>query len=114
MTVGTPRHYAGVGNILPDSAAAEARLEVGDRIIDIDGQEVVWFSDLVRIVSANPGVPLKITVLRGKEELTLAATPKVQKRTDKDGNPIDIGLLGVRFDPEQAKYERQKDRKSVV
>jgi len=113
MTVGTPRHYAGVGNILPDSAAAEARLEVGDRIIDIDGQEVVWFSDLVRIVSANPGVPLKITVLRGKEELTLAATPKVQKRTDKDGNPVEIGLLGVRFDPEQAEYERQNPLKAV-
>ena len=113
MTVGTPRHYAGVGNILPDSAAAEARLEVGDRIIDIDGQEVVWFSELVRIVSANPGVPLKITVLRGKEELTLAATPKVQKRTDKDGNPVEIGLLGVRFDPEQAEYERQNPLKAV-
>ena len=113
MTVGTPRHYAGVGNILPDSAAAEARLEVGDRIIDIDGQEVVWFSDLVRIVSANPGVPLKITVLRGKEELTLPATPKVQKRTDKDGNPVEIGLLGVRFDPEQAEYERQNPLKAV-
>ena len=113
MTVGTPRHYAGVGNILPDSAAAEARLEVGDRIIDIDGQEVVWFSDLVRIVSANPGVPLKITVLRGKEELTLPATPKVQKRTDKDGNPVEIGLLGVRFDPEQAEYERQNPLQAV-
>ena len=113
MTVGTPRHYAGVGNILPDSAAAEARLEVGDRIIDIDGQEVVWFSDLVRIVSANPGVPLKITVLRGKEELTLAATPKLQKRTDKDGNPVEVGLLGVRFDPEQAEYERQNPLQAV-
>ena len=113
MTVGTPRHYAGVGNIFPDSAAAEAGLELGDRIIDIDGQEVVWFSDLVRIVSANPGVPLKITVLRGKEELTLAATPKVQKRTDKDGNPVEIGLLGVRFDPEQAEYERQNPLQAV-
>ncbi len=113
MTVGTPRHYAGVGSVLPGSAAAEARLKVGDRIIDIDGQEVVWFSDLVRIVSANPGVALKITVLRGKEELTLAATPKVKKRTDKDGNPIDIGLLGVRFDPEQAEYERQTPLKAI-
>ena len=113
MTVGTPRHYAGVGNVLPGSAAAEARIEAGDRIIDIDGQEVVWFSDLVRIVSANPGVPLKITVLRGKEELTLAATPKVKKRTDKDGNPVEVGLLGVRFDPEQAEYERQNPLKAV-
>ena len=113
MTVGTPRHYAGVGNVLPGSAAAEAGFEVGDRIIDIDGDEIVWFSDLVRVVSANPGVALKIKVLRGKEELTLAATPKVKKRTDKDGNPVEVGLLGVRFDPEQAEYERQNPLKAV-
>ncbi len=113
MTVGTPRHYAGVGNVLPGSAAAEAGFEAGDRIIDIDGEEVVWFSDLVRIVSANAGVPLKIKVLRGKGELVLAATPKVRERTDKDGNTVDVGILGVRFDPEQAEYERQNPLKAV-
>ncbi|MDA1090000.1 MAG: RIP metalloprotease RseP [Proteobacteria bacterium] len=107
MIVGTPKHYAGVGNILPDSAAAEAGFEVGDRILSINGEPVTWFSDLVRIVSDKPGVPLNITLKRGDAELTLAATPKRQQRTDEKGNTVDIGLLGVRYDPEQAKYERQ-------
>jgi len=113
MTVGTPRHYAGVGNVMENSAAAEAGLQVGDRIIDIDGDEVVWFSDLVRIISAKPGVAMKIRVLRGQEELALTATPKLKQRIDKDGNPVEIGLLGVRFDPEQAEYERQNPLKAV-
>lgn len=107
MIVGTPRYYAGVGSILADSAAAEANFEVGDRIISIDGEPVAWFSDLVRIVSAKPGVPLKITIRRGNEELTLAATPKPQIRIDEKGVAVETGLLGIRFDPEQAKFERQ-------
>jgi len=107
MTVGTPKHYAGIGNILPDSAAANAGFKVGDRIIDINGEEVTWFFDLVRIVSQKPGVPLKITLRRGEEQLTLAATPKSHQLTDEQGNSVEIGLLGIRYDPEQAEYERQ-------
>ena len=107
MTVGTPRHYAGVGNVQENSAAAEAGIEVGDRIIDINGETVTWFSDLVRIVSASPGVSLKITVIRDESEHTLTATPKPRTRTSEDGKTFDIGLLGVRFDPKQAEYERQ-------
>ena len=107
MTVGTPRHYAGVGNVQENSAAAEAGFEVGDRIVEINGEAVTWFSDLVRIVSSSPGVSLKITVLRNEAERTLTATPRPQTRTAKDGKTIEIGLLGVRFDPEQAEYERQ-------
>ena len=106
MTVGTPRHYAGVGNVQENSAAAEAGFQVGDRIVDINGETVTWFSDLVRIVSASPSVSLKITVLRGESERTLIATPKLVTRTAEGGETTEIGLLGVRFDPEQAEYER--------
>lgn len=107
MFVGTPKHYAGIGSILPESAAAKAGFKVGDRIININGEAVTWFSDLVRIVSAKPGIPLKVTLRRGEEELTLSATPKRHQRTDKEGKTVEIGLLGVRFDPEQAEYEKQ-------
>ena len=107
MTVGAGRPYAGVGKVFPDSAALEAGFEEGDRILSIDGQPIEWFADLVTIVSANPNIPLKIKVRRGTEELTLAATPKKHQRTDEDGKTVEVGLLGVRFDPDQVKYERQ-------
>ena len=76
MTVGAAKPYAGVGKILPDSAAAEAGFELGDRIISVDGVPVTWFSDLVRIVRLKPEVSLKIQIQRQKTTLTLAATPK--------------------------------------
>ena len=64
-TFGAARPYAGVGEVMPGSAAAEAGLEVGDRIVSIDGEPVEWFSDLVRIVSVQPETLLNIKVRRG-------------------------------------------------
>ncbi len=107
MVFGAPRHYAGVGKVLPDSAAAEAGFQIGDRILSINDEPVTWFSDLVNIVRVNPGKSLRITVRRGGEEMTLAAVPKAQVRTDEDGKTVEIGMLGVGYDPEQAQYERK-------
>jgi len=107
MTVGAARPYAGVGKIMPGSAALEAGFAPGDRILDADGQPVKWFTDLVRIVSANPEVPMKFLVLRGDKEITVAATPKKHQQKNSEGEMVEIGLLGIRFDPKQAEYERQ-------
>ena len=107
MTQGVPRHYAAVGEILPKSAAAEAGFKVGDRIISIDGEKVVWFTDLVRVVSSKPGAALNFGIVRDGSELILVATPKKAQRTNDEGKVVEFGLLGVRFDPRQAKYERQ-------
>jgi regulator of sigma E protease len=107
MTQGVPRHYAAVGEILPKSAAAEAGIKVGDRIVSIDNEEIVWFTDLVRVVSTRPGVPLNIGIVRDGNALSLVATPKKAERTDEGGKVVEFGLLGVRFDPKQAKYERK-------
>ena len=106
IAVGTPKYFAGVGNVQKNSAAAEAGFKVGDRITKINGENVTWFSDLVRIVSDSPGASLRITVVRDETERTLTAIPRTGTRNDKNGNTIEIGILGVRFDPNQAKHER--------
>jgi len=105
IAVGTPKHYAGVGNVQKNSAAAEAGFKIGDRIIEINGKNVTWFSDLVRIVSDSPGASLEITVVRDKIERILTAIPKTSTRSDKNGNAIEIGILGIRFDPKQVEHE---------
>ncbi|MCH7936840.1 MAG: RIP metalloprotease RseP [Proteobacteria bacterium] len=112
-TFGAARPYAGVGDIMPGSAAAAAGFEVGDRIVSIDGEPVEWFSDLVRIVSAQPEIPLRIKVIRGDTELVLAATPKRHQQPGAEGKTVEIGLLGVRYDPQQVYYERQNPLMAV-
>ncbi len=112
-TFGTARPYAGVGEIMPGSAAAEAGFEAGDRIVSIDGEAVEWFSDLVRIVSVQPEILLKIKVRRGDDEFVLTATPKRHQQPGAEGKTVEIGLLGVRYDPQQMHYERQNPLMAV-
>jgi regulator of sigma E protease len=100
--VGDPSPRAAVGQVMPDSAAAEAGLMAGDRFITINDEKVVWFDDLYRIVSANPGVPLRMVIEREDEKVTLTAIP----RRVVDGSGREIGRLGVRHDPKQVGYER--------
>ena len=112
-TFGAARPYAGVGEIMPGSAAAEAGFEAGDRIVSIDGEAVEWFSDLVRIVSVQPEMLLKIKVRRGDDEFVLTATPKRHQQPGAEGKTVEIGLLGVRYDPQQMHYERQNPLMAV-
>ena len=112
-TFGAARPYAGVGEIMPGSTAAEAGFETGDRIVSIDGEAVEWFSDLVRIVSVQPEMLLKIKVRRGDDEFILTATPKRHQQPGAEGKTVEIGLLGVRYDPQQMHYERQNPLMAV-
>ncbi len=106
-TVGSPHPLSAVGVVVADSAAEEAGLQPGDRILSIDSEPVAWFEDLRQVVSARPDVPLRIVVLRGGEEITINATPKRHMTTDEEGRPQEIGLLGVQPDPSQVGYERR-------
>ena len=112
-TFGAARPYAGVGEMMPGSAAAEAGFKAGDRIVSIDGEAVEWFSDLVRIVSVQPETLLKIKVRRGDDEFVLTATPKRHQQLGAEGKTVEIGLLGVRYDPQQMHYERQNPLMAV-
>ena len=112
-TFGAARPYAGVGEMMPGSAAAEAGFKAGDRIVSIDGEAVEWFSDLVRIVSVQPEMLLKIKVRRGDDEFVLTATPKRHQQPGTEGKTVEIGLLGVRYDPQQMHYERQNPLMAV-
>ena len=103
---GNPMSLAGIGKIQPDSAAAEAGLEVGDRIAAIDGEAITWFEDLRRVVSANPGARLTLDIVRGGSELKVTATPKRHTVDEGSGGTREIGLLGVTPDPAQTAYQR--------
>ena len=107
-TAGNPVTLAAVGEVQPGSAAVEAGLEVGDRIVAIDGQTITSFEDLRGVISINPEVDLELVIVRDNAELTLWATPKRHGSGDTE-----IGLLGVRPDLEQIGYERQNPLKAT-
>lgn len=89
-----------VAEVRPDSPAAAAGFEPGDRFVSVDGSPVETFSDVQRIVSGRAGDPLVFVLARGSTEVTLTATPAITEQTDALGNVIRIGAIGVVSTPE--------------
>ena len=93
--VGQPFTPAVVGDVQEDSAAADAGIQPGDRILEIDGGAIERFEEVQRIVRLAPEQPLEVTLLRGEEELTVTTVPRRTVFEDNFGNSQEIGLLGV-------------------
>ena len=80
-----------VQTVLPHSAAEAAGLRDGDRVTTIDDRKINTFQDISRVVSANPGVKLRIGIDRSGQEQTLDVTPTAED----DGGGGKLGLLGI-------------------
>lgn len=85
-----------VSSVQPGSAAAEAGLRPGDRIVELDGRGIDRFEDLIQVVSIHAGMPMDATIERGGRQFDLTVTPKVDVMEDRFGNRFERGLLGVR------------------
>jgi regulator of sigma E protease len=86
---------AKVDAITPGSAAERAGFQPGDVVLSIDGSEIRNFSDMQRIVATSPDQELQFVVDRGGEPIDLKAVPERKEISDRFGNTMRIGLLGI-------------------
>jgi regulator of sigma E protease len=94
-TVGQPFTPPVVGDVVPDSAAAEAGILPGDRFVALNGSAIERFEEVQQIIRLNPERQIEIIVQRDGREVVLSAVPKLTEITDNFGNQQKIGLLGV-------------------
>jgi regulator of sigma E protease len=95
IAIGQPFTPPVVGTVIPDSAAEQAGLQPGDRIVRIDGTDINSFQDIQWIVSLGMGEELDIVVLRDGAEVPMLAKPILTETTDDFGNRQQIGRLGI-------------------
>ena len=77
------------GEIIPDSAAEEAGLQVNDEILTINQHPIQDFADIQRVVRLTDyGKPLQIEIMRDQQKFTVSLLPKVDKQI---GFPV-IGI----------------------
>jgi regulator of sigma E protease len=69
--------YSVVDQVLPDSAAAAAGLQTGDKIVAIDGRDAQLWADLNEIIAGSGGRELDVEIQRGDETLHLKAQPRL-------------------------------------
>lgn len=112
--VGTPISPPVVEEVRPDSAAEAAGIQPGDRILTIEGTEIVSFTEIQRIVSDRAGEELAITLERDGREIAMQVAPRMTEVPDSIGGTIRMGLLGISKDvSEDLVYERKGPMESI-
>ena len=79
-----------IGSLEP-GPAERAGMKVGDRVVDINGERVQSWEDLVNLVSPNPGKPIRITVDRDGTRMVFDVTPD---KVEQDGRML--GRIDIR------------------
>lgn len=99
INVWTPDFPTTLGEVVSDLPAAKAGLMKGDKIESINGVSVNKWSEIVEIVTANPGSMLSIDINRQGEIVNFKVTPAA-----REINGQTRGYLGVRT-PELSKQQ---------
>ena len=63
-----------VEQVLPETPAAEAGLQAGDRIVAVAGTEVDRFATARDVIETHPGEPIEVTVARDGQRATVTLT----------------------------------------
>jgi regulator of sigma E protease len=77
-----------IGGVLPDSAAAKAGLQYGDRVVMVNGDEVNTWEDFFMAIGTKADREVPLTVLRDGREQTITVRPVAEGR-------FQIGEIGV-------------------
>ncbi len=95
MNVYQPSIAPVIGKVLSDSVAEKAGLKTGDRVVQVAGQPVDEWQELVAVIEAHPDMPVELHVERDGRLLTLSVRPSVEQG---DKGPIGKIGAGVYFD----------------
>lgn len=94
--MGYPTLTTKVGGLLDGFGAKEAGIQVGDKIIAVDGEKVDSFEDLQKIIQGKKGkTAVMLSVLRENQEYQIEVNIKEKKLEDVLGEKRKIGLLGI-------------------
>ncbi len=100
-----PLQESTVAAFAEQSPAREAGIEVGDRIVAIEGEEMGSFREVQQAIWLYPNRELDITVERDGSQITIPVTTRAEEITDQFGNVSTIGLIGVEGRPGERVFE---------
>jgi regulator of sigma E protease len=84
-----------VGEVMAGSAADEAGLRPGDRILALNGGSVSTFDDIREYIQLNLDQEIAITLERNGQQQTVQVHPTVNVETDMLGKELRVGRLGI-------------------
>jgi len=96
MSNGLPSVDPVIGKVMPNSAAMEAGLQEGDRIIAIDDKKVSSFNDISYSIATNLETTVALDVERAGNIMRINLIPKLVEDDDGLGNKIKRPIIGIK------------------
>jgi regulator of sigma E protease len=91
-----------VGGLLEGYPAKEAGIQVGDKIISVDGKKIDSWEDLqMAIYNKDPASTAQLSILRDHKEYKIAVALKKKELDDELGQKRKVGLMGVTPNPDE-------------
>lgn len=84
-----------VGAVEPDSPAAQAGIQKGDRIVAVDGQAVTAWDDLSSAIKQSGGQPLALRVQRSGKEMAMTVQPRKREVKNIFGELKEDWMIGI-------------------
>ena len=92
---GLPNLTANIGEVQKDSAAFEAGMMNGDKIITLDGRKIILWEEIKPIIAESKGKEIEAIVERGAERKHLLIKPRLSKAKNIWGEEESTYLIGV-------------------
>ncbi len=92
-----PRFPAVIGEIVEDAPAEEAGFESGDKILEVNGEPIVYWSDFTKFMRGKESEELSMIVLREGQEVEINVT------SDDEGK-VGIGPKDPEFETKHVSY----------
>jgi len=93
---GYPTLTSQVGGLVDGFGAKDSGIEVGDRIIAINGRQIRYWEDIQKVIHAKGATsPVKLTILRGSDKKEISIEVKEKQYDDIIGKKQKVGILGI-------------------
>ena len=84
-----------VGAVEPESPAAQAGIQKGDRIVAVGGQAITAWDDLSTAIKQSGGLPLNLRVQRNGEEMAMTVQPRKREVKNIFGELKEDWMIGI-------------------
>lgn len=95
LAIGKPDAAATIGGFAPQSAARDAGMQIGDRIVSMDGDRISDFFDIQERTLMHPGKKVAVLVDRAGQNISIPVTIGDVAIKDGVGNKQRVGMLGI-------------------
>jgi regulator of sigma E protease len=92
---GIPYLTTTIGSVKPDSPAAQAGLQPGDKVLALNDHKVERWDDLSYLIRKNGERPLVLHLKRGDQTFQVNITPQSMEATNIFGQKVSAVLIGV-------------------